>query len=206
MSEQQPQSLRPAPSGSRRSRRSTLRALRWLTVLVLLGFVIAVATGVFGSSNSASVESSGSSSSSKAASAESSKAPAGWGPLKSYIGRYRLLSATQQSAAGVTTRLTGGELTMFMREIHKGAPLVPSGILTLQAPAPTGTELLYLTSLSSYGTTHEAVVNGGAFVGPVVGSLAAIPTAAGRLSLTAKVEGIGAIRASFMRFSDSSQP
>jgi hypothetical protein len=189
-------------------RRSWLRALKWLIVLALFCLLIAIATELIPNGvNPSAVEAGGSSSSAKASSgAEAPDVPSGWGPEKSYLGRYHVLDATQRQAGGATTRLSGGELTMFMREVKKGKPLVPSGILNLTAPAPVGTELLYLTSLSSYATTHEAVVNGGAFVGPVVGSFAAVPTGGGRLTMTATVDGIGTIRATLVRFSSSPQP
>jgi hypothetical protein len=165
--------------------------------------VVAIASGLISSGGSSSNTTSGAAAAPSSASAK----PGSWGAEKTYIGRYRLLDATEQSySAPSATRLTSGELTLFMREEHKNAPLVPSGILSLQAPAPLGTELLYLTSLAVHGETHRAAINGGAFVGPVVGSLSAVFTAPGKLTMTAEVQGIGTVHARFSRFSDSSQP
>jgi hypothetical protein len=186
------------------SRRSSLTAVKWLAALALLFVVVAIATGLISSGGSSSNETSGAAA---AAPSSASAKPTGWGAEKSYLGRYRLLGATEQSySAPSATRLTNGELTLFMREEHKNAPLIPSGILSLQAPAPLGTELLYLTSLTVHGATHRAVINGGAFVGPVVGSLSAVFTAPGKLTMTAEVQGIGTLHARFSRFSDSSAP
>jgi hypothetical protein len=190
---------------SKPGRRSALASLKWLLVLALLGLLIAIATELIPPGTNSSATESGSSSA-KSSSAESAPKPSGWGPEKSFLGRYHVLDATQRAGDGAVTRLTGGELTMFMREVHKNAPLVPSGILSVQAPPPLGTELLYLTSLTSYGGTREATVNGGAFVGPVVGSFAGVPIGPGRLTVTATVEGIGTIRATVSRFSTSPQP
>jgi hypothetical protein len=152
----------------------------------------------------------------------------GWGAQASYLGRYHLrvvplagqggsgsshadaqaavfsaaAAACQQVLAAVGP--TSGELTLFMREVKKGAPLVPSGILNLQAPG--GNELVYLTYLTSSGGTRHAKINGGAFVGPVVGSFSATSTGPGMLSGTAQVEGIGTVEADYVRFSASPQP
>jgi hypothetical protein len=192
-----------ALSLSRKRRRLTLATLKWLMVVALLFVIVAIATELI----PAGVNSSGVvSKSAKSASAESAPKPSGWGPEKGFIGRYHVSDATQRSGDGALIRLTGGELTMFMREVHKGAPLVPSGILSLEAPPPLGTELLYLTALTSYGGTREATVNGGAFVGPVVGSFAGVPVGQGKLAVTATVEGVGTIRATVSRFSSSPQP
>jgi len=185
------------------SRRSSLTAVKWLAVLALLFVVVAIATGLISSGGSSSETNSGAAAAPSTASAK----PTSWGAEKTYIGRYRLLSATEQSySAPSATRLSDGELTLFMREEHKNAPLVPSGILSLRAPAPLGTELLYMTSLTVHGATHRAVINGGAFVGPVIGSLSAVFTAPGKLTMTAEVHGVGTIHARFSRFSGSSQP
>lgn len=185
------------------SRRSSVTAVKWLAVLALLFVVVAIATGLISSGGNSSETNSSAAGGSSSASAK----PTSWGAEKTYIGRYRLLGATEQSySAPSATRLTSGELTLFMREEHKNAPLIPSGILSLQAPAPLGTELLYLTSLTVHGATHRAVINGGAFVGPVVGSLSAVFTAPGKLTMTAEVQGIGTLHARFSRFSEASAP
>lgn len=185
------------------SPRSSLTAVKWLAVLALLFVVVAIASGLISSGGNSSETNSGAA----AAPTTSSTKPTSWGAEKTYIGRYRFLGATEQSySAASPTRLRGGELTLFMREEHKNAPLIPSGILSLQAPAPLGTELLYLTSLTVHGAERRAVINGGAFVGPVIGSLNAVFTGPDELKMTAEVQGVGTIHARFRRFSDSSQP
>lgn len=154
---------------------------------------------------------------------------AGWGPEASYLGRYRVhplplasgggsaLSGEAAQAgifgqvvAGVQKVLdhqshpAGGELTLFMRTIHKGQPPVPSGILNLHSASAN--RVLYLTELTSDGASREAKVNGGAFVGPVIGSFTATSTAKGELSGTVNAEGLGTLVATFTRFSDEAQP
>jgi hypothetical protein len=156
-------------------------------------------------------------------------ASSGWGTQSSYLGRYhvRLLplargvqaslalpaqaavfskvaSACQQIAKTSSFHPTSGELTMFMREVKKGKPLVPSGILDIRASGSD--DLLYLTYLSAKGSTLAAKVNGGAFVGPVIGSFSGKRTGAGRITGTTTVEGLGAFTAEYVRFSTSPQP
>jgi hypothetical protein len=82
----------------------------------------------------------------------------------------------------------------------------PSGILDLHGPAPIGIELLYLTSLSHSGNVRHAVINGGSFAGPVVGSFTGVPSGGGKLTVTATVKELGTLHASFVRFSSSPQP
>jgi hypothetical protein len=151
----------------------------------------------------------------------------GWGAESAFIGRYHVrvlpasgavsatplagqaavfsavVSACQHLSAAVT-RPTGGELTVFMREVKKGAPLVPSAILNLQAPA--GNELVYLTYLTSSQDVLHAKINGGAFVGPVIGSFTGKSTGPGKISATAVVEGLPTVEANYVRFSPTAQP
>jgi hypothetical protein len=152
-------------------------------------------------------------------------ASSGWGSEASYLGRYHVhvlparassgsagsqaaifsavVSVCQKLSASVTSP-TGGELTLFMREVKKGKPLVPSAILSLTAPA--GNELVYLTYLSSSNGVLHAKINGGAFVGPVIGSFTGRSTGPGSISATATVEGLAPIEASYARFSSTPQP
>jgi hypothetical protein len=185
-------------------------AAKRLAKLVLLCLSIAVAAGLVsacGSSSSTASSTASKAPSSTTAKASSGPKPNGWGAEKSYLGRYRLLGATQQVSSGASAvKLSSGELTMFMREEHKGAPLVPSGILELHGAAPIGIELLYMTSLAHSGNVRHAVINGGSFAGPVLGSLTGVPGSGGKLTVTATVHGLGTLRASFVRFSDSPQP
>lgn len=151
----------------------------------------------------------------------------GWGAEAAYLGRYHVhvlpaggvattsplagqagvfsavVSACQHLSATVT-RPTGGELTVFMREVKKGMPLVPSAILNLKAPA--GNELVYLTYLSSSQGVLHAKINGGAFVGPVIGSFTGRSARPGTISATAVVEGLPSFEADYVRFSSAPQP
>ena len=151
----------------------------------------------------------------------------GWGAEATYIGRYTatfvpgaraptrlapahaaifdaIANSCQRLAAAGGTRPTSGELTMFMREVKKGKPLVPSGVLAMKAPA--GNELLYLTYLSNKGGTLAAKINGGAFVGPVIGSFTGHRTGPDTILGTVSAEGIATVTASFSRFSGTAQP
>ena len=153
-------------------------------------------------------------------------AGSGWGSEASYLGRYHVHilpassastgSASRQAAifsavvsacqklSASATRPTGGELTLFMREVKKGMPLVPSAILNLTAPA--GNELVYLTYLTSSQGVLHAKINGGAFVGPVIGSFTGRRTGSDSIFATAIVEGLAPIEASYARFSSTPQP
>jgi preprotein translocase subunit SecG len=75
------------------SRRSSLTAVKWLAVLALLFVVVAIATGLISSGGNSSETNS----SAAAAPSTSSAKPTGWGAEKTYLGRYRLLGATEQS-------------------------------------------------------------------------------------------------------------
>jgi hypothetical protein len=114
------------------------------------------------------------------------------------------VAAACQQITAATALPKGGELTMFMREVKKGKPLVPSGILDIQSAS--GDELVYLTYLTSSGTSLHAKINGGAFVGPVIGSFDGKSTGYGTIRASARIEGLGTLTASYSRFSDSPQP
>jgi hypothetical protein len=161
-------------------------------------------------------------------SAAASSSHSGWGAESSYLGRYHLRAQSLTPAAQGPGEVTGqaavfsavatacrqitassplpkgGELTMFMREVKKGKPLVPSGILDIRSAS--GDELIYLTYLTSSGTSLHAKINGGAFVGPVIGSFDGRLTGSGMISAITKAEGLGTLTASYTRFSDSPQP
>ena len=126
----------------------------------------------------------------------------GWGPTSNYVGRYHV---TIESASGASAkRIEGGELTLFMRLMFKGKPLIPSGILDLRGSGEA--VVVYLTDLQSSGDARRATLNGGAFVGPSIGSFAGRGGKPGVLSGTATVRGLGTVRARFVRFSSSAQP
>jgi hypothetical protein len=145
--------------------------LTWVAVGVLGCFLIAVASGLISDkvqdlSGSAVTE------------------PQGppWGAPSSYVGQYHLravlpvVAPTPGHGGGTTTRgipqfrISSGDLTVFLRVVKHGLPLAPSGILALRGP--TGSELVYLTDLTSSHGILAATVNGGAYLGPVVGSFA----------------------------------
>ena len=126
---------------------------------------------------------------------------AGWGAPAGFVGRYHLLPKRSPTGVG---RVTGGELTLFLRQVKKGKPLVPSGILHLQSR--TASIVVYLTRLKEAGAQRMALVNGGAFVGPVIGTLRGTGTRPGLLGATVQAQGIPALTARFTRFSSSPQP
>jgi hypothetical protein len=146
----------------------------------------------------------------------------GWGPPATFLGRYRLASATPLPPAppqdGIFTlaietadRLTvsahlptSGELTLFMRTVKKTEPPVPSGILNLATP--DGNFLAYLTHLKSAGSSRSATVNGGSFLGPPIGTLSDGTLAPGSLSADVNAQGFGPVRMRFVRFSQSPKP
>jgi hypothetical protein len=146
----------------------------------------------------------------------------GWGPMATFVGRYRLASATPAPQAppqdGIFTlaietadRLTSsahlptsGQLTLFMRTVKKTEPPVPSGILNIATPA--GNFLTYLTYLKSAGSSRSATVNGGSFLGPPIGTLSDGTFGYGILSATISAHGLGPVSVRFVRFSHSPKP
>ena len=153
----------------------------------------------------------------------------GWGPAATYLGRYQVhptpsastgssALSSEASAAGIfglavagaeqviaaQTHPAGGELTMFMRIVKKGEPPVPSGVLDLHSAADD--RVFYLTELTSNGASRSAKINGGAFVGPVIGSFTGTSTKPDRLSGTVTAEGLGRLQVTFTRFSEQVQP
>jgi hypothetical protein len=150
------------------------------------------------------------------------KPKAGWGSPVTYLGRYRLtvgtpvaqppvqvglfslaVAAADRLVAGAQTP-TSGELTLFMRTVKKTEPPVPSGILSLTSS--TGSYVLYLTNLRSHGLMRSAVVRGGAFLGPVIGSLSGTTGGTGTLTAHVTGRGIGTFSVRFVRFSRSPEP
>lgn len=150
------------------------------------------------------------------------KPVAGWGPTGRFLGRYHLTPGTPVPAAnqpaGIFTvalsdaaRITAaaqvptsGQLTMFMRTVKKTLPPEPSGILSLQAPS--GSEVVYLTKLTSVGPTRKAEVHGGSFLGPQIGTFSGTSSGAGKLTGKVSAGGIGTFTVSFNRFSTQPAP
>lgn len=146
----------------------------------------------------------------------------GWGKTGDFLGRYHLTpgqaSATPTPAAGIFTiaataadrlmasesRPTGGQLTLFMRTVKKTEPPEPSGILSVDAPS--GNTVIYLTNLTSVGDTHKAIVNGGSFLGPPIGSFSGTISSPGSITGKITATGLGKFNVKFARFSSSPVP
>ena len=126
----------------------------------------------------------------------------GWRARAGSVGRYRLVPGSSQRAVG--TKVTGGELTLFLRQVVKGKPLLLSGILHLVTR--TSSIVLYLTHFAASGVERRADVNAGAFLGPVIGTLTGTAGRLGRVNGVIRAQGVPTTAASFVRFSSSPQP
>ena len=118
----------------------------------------------------------------------------GWGPQKSYVGRYHV-KVLQGGKEGVR----GGQLNLFMQEEFPGS-LQPAGILKLITKAGNS-DLVYLTNLHSKGTGRGAEIHGGAFIGPKIGVFAGTQHQPGKIGATLTTGGLGTVKAVFVRFS-----
>jgi hypothetical protein len=91
------------------------------------------------------------------------KVISGWpGGLKSYQGRYKLVSSSSAAFA------KSGELTIFGRIVHGLKGLQLSGILALYTKDDTA--VLYVTHFEQIGSKLSASVNSGIYTGPVIGT------------------------------------
>src|SRR4029077_9515572 len=117
----------------------------------------------------------------------------GWGSDSSFIGRYHV-KVTQPGDAGVR----GGELTMFLQEEFPGSE-EPAGILKLRTK--TNNEVVYLKELKRQGTMRTAIVKGGSFLGPTIGTFKAPMKQPGGLVGRVATKGLGTVRAVFHRYS-----
>ncbi|MGH2345052.1 MAG: hypothetical protein ACRDG4_07480, partial [Chloroflexota bacterium] len=91
------------------------------------------------------------------------KVVSGWpGGLKSYQGRYKLVSSSNAGFA------KSGELTIFGRIVHGLKGLQLSGILALYTKDDTA--VLYVTHFEQIGSKLSASVNSGIYTGPVIGT------------------------------------
>jgi hypothetical protein len=126
------------------------------------------------------------------------KGKEGWGGLGSFIGRYhvKVLSA---GSDGVRS----GELTMFVQEEYPGSE-EPAGILVLKTK--TNNDVVYLKDLKHRGSSRTAVVKGGAFLGPTIGSFSGTMPRAGKIRATVKTRGLGTFKAVFSRYSKKPTP
>ncbi|HUY98451.1 MAG TPA: hypothetical protein VMW47_12690 [Verrucomicrobiae bacterium] len=127
----------------------------------------------------------------------------GWGAIPAIVGRYHLLPRRSGSTSR-RDQVTGGELTVFMRQVKPGKPRVPSGILHLETR--TSSIVLYLTHFKSSGAQRTAIINGGAFIGPVIGAVRGTSVRLGQLAVTLMAAGIPTSTAQLIRFSVSAQP
>lgn len=187
----------PEARGRPRRRRSPTDVLRWVVVVLLIAFLAGVASGLIHVDT-------------RPPKARLSPLPTsppanGWGARSSYVGRYRMTQGSLEGgiAGASEIKLKEGELTLFPREVQRGAPLVPSGLVQLRVPTRQGPVLvnLYVSELRSFGRTRHAEIKGSAPTGPVLGSFAGVSPQPGRLSGVAMVKGLGTIRANFVRFS-----
>ena len=123
----------------------------------------------------------------------------GWpGGLKSYQGRYKLITSSDAAFA------KSGELTIFGRTVRGLKGLQLSGILSLYNS--TGTSVLYLTHFGHMGSKLSAVINAGLYTGPVIGKFDLV-TRKGAAMAAVIVPGHGAeIRLRFSEISNNPQP
>ena len=127
------------------------------------------------------------------------KAVPGWpGGLKSYQGRYSLVTSSNAGFA------KSGELTIFGRVVHGLTGLQLSGILAVYAA--DGSSVLYLTRFVHAGEKLSATLHAGIYTGPTIGKFSLI-TRKGA-SMTAEfVPGHGtAVRLGFREISNNPHP
>jgi hypothetical protein len=130
--------------------------------------------------------------------AAAGKAKEGWGPTGSFIGRYHA-----KVLAGGSGGVRGGELTMFIQEEYPGSE-APAGILKLQTK--TNNDVVYLKELKWRGKARTAVVKGGAFLGPTIGSFSGTMLKAGKIKATVSTGGLGKVKVVFSRYSKKPTP
>jgi hypothetical protein len=126
------------------------------------------------------------------------KGKEGWGSNGSFIGRYHV-----KVHSGGSAGVRGGELTMFIQEEYPGSE-EPAGILKLRTK--TNNDVVYLKELKHSGSARTAVVKGGSFLGPTIGSFKATMKKAGVLSGTVTTRGLGTVKAVFTRYSKKPTP
>ena len=126
------------------------------------------------------------------------KAQEGWGPQRSYIGRYHV-KVLNAGDSGVR----GGELTMFIQEEFPGSE-EPAGILKLRTK--TNNDVVYLKELKRRGHARTAIVKGGSFLGPTIGNFKGTMVKAGKIKATVTTRGLGTVQAVFTRYSKKPTP
>jgi len=126
------------------------------------------------------------------------KAKEGWGPTGSFIGRYHA-----KILSGGSSGVRSGELTMFIQEEYPGSE-EPAGILKLQTK--TNNDVVYLKELKWRGKARTAVVKGGAFLGPTIGSFSGALLKAGKIKAAVSTHGLGKVTVVFSRYSKKPTP
>jgi hypothetical protein len=165
-------------------RRALLTPLLWVFLAGLTGFMVCIATGVIPSRVAVTGNP-------EAFVPRKVDETQGWGTPSSYTGRYDI-----RPSASATGSDADGTLTLFLRA-EPGDPLVPSGQLGLHTAS--GNTVGYLTDLKTDGTTVRATIRGGAFEGPVIGSLTASAPRNGTFQGTIKAPGVGTVEGDFVR-------
>jgi hypothetical protein len=126
------------------------------------------------------------------------KAKEGWGPQRSFIGRYHV-----KVLKGVESGVRGGELTMFIQEEFPGSE-EPAGILNLRTKAHN--DVVYLKELKHRGAARTATVKGGSFLGPTIGRFVGKLHAPGKLVAGVSTRSLGSMKLAFTRYSRKPTP
>lgn len=215
MSEQPATGSSTSSRASRKRRRIGLRVLTAAIVLVLLGVLASIASGLIKDRAHPEIAT-------IPTTAEPPKpVPNGWGPGSTYLGSYRLVGATLQRGSGPPMPLRecfrGCRLSTFLLEPNKEAleeegkeaPKIPSGLLKVLIPLQMGHGLepilLYLSELSSSLHIATAKIRAANYSGPIIGYFEGRNSGTGRFSGTAIVKEIGVIRARFVRISTKTE-
>jgi hypothetical protein len=215
MSEQPANGSRASSRSSRRRRRFALRALTAALVLVLLGVLASIASGLIKDRAHPEIAT-------IPTTPEAPKpVPNGWGPGSTYLGSYRLVGATLQRGSASPRPLKdcarGCQLSLFLLEPNKEtleeegkeAPKIPSGLLKLLLPIPSGPGvepvLFYLSELSSSLYIATGKIRAANYTGPIIGYFAGRLLGPGRFSGTATIKEIGVLRAHFVRVTTRTQ-
>lgn len=123
----------------------------------------------------------------------------GWpGDAAQYLGRYRL---TASNNARMARR---GQLTVFMRTIRPGVPLVMSGILALRGKSASN--VFYLTQFVYTGGRMEATVQLGSYAGPQIGQFVVKQIKGKTMTAGVTIQGAPRLTLKLFRFSKNPHP
>lgn len=122
----------------------------------------------------------------------------GWGSNGSFIGRYHV-----KVLSGGSVGVRGGELTLFIQEEFPGSE-EPAGILKFTTKK--NNDVVYLKELKRNGSARTAIVKGGSFLGPTIGSFKGTMPAAGQIKATVSTRGLGKVKVVFTRYSKKPTP